>query len=363
MPAPKRKPKFGRIYKKWNKNAEGVKVEHSTWTIRYKGRDYSTGTDDWNEANRELLKIASRHEEAKARVRKGASSLIVSDLLDDLVRDYKRSGNSSLQECEISVRLHLRPIVGDIRISKFGTAEIESYVQKRQAEDNAPANSTINRELALLKRAFSIGYNRQPPRVDRIPNFEMLPVNNIRTGFLSIEDYSKLLEHLPGYLRPLLVVGYHAGNRRSELTSLRWQDVFLDDDNPHFILWAGTTKNKEGRTIPIYGDMVEVFRQMERDREPGSDFVFTRDGKRLLTWYKAWKTACAAAGMPDLMFHDLRRSAVRNLTRSKVPRVIAKKITGHKTDSVYERYDIVDPEDLADAAAKVDAYIAGKKKK
>ncbi|MGA7056071.1 MAG: tyrosine-type recombinase/integrase [Terriglobales bacterium] len=69
---------------------------------------------------------------------------------------------------------------------------------------------------------------------------------------------------------------------------------------------------------------------------------------------KIWKAVCTRAGVPDLLFHDLRRSGVRNLRRLGVQESVVMRISGHKTRSVFERYNIVDEADLADAASRLD---------
>jgi len=121
------------------------------------------------------------------------------------------------------------------------------------------------------------------------------------------------------------------------------------------ILEAGTTKNKDARKFPFTDELREVLQQQWEDRE--DSWVFHLKGKKVGDFRKSWNKACKEVGLAGKIPHDFRRTAVRNLVRAGVPETIAMKMTGHRTRSVFDRYNITSENDLRDAAQLLNAMV------
>ena len=144
--------------------------------------------------------------------------------------------------------------------------------------------------------------------------------------------------------------------------SLKWNQVKLNEG----MVELTETKNGEPRKIYLDDELQEIFqRQLEARKQSQIllPYVFLNKvgTNRIRTFLKAWKTACVKAKIGTRLFHDCRRSAVRNLVRSGVPEGVAMRISGHKTRSVFERYNIVSDADLKIAAQRQAAYLQAQK--
>lgn len=212
----------------------------------------------------------------------------------------------------------------------------------------------------MLRRAFRLA--ARAGKVAFRPEFEMLHVENARKGFFEADQSRAVVEHLPDYLKPVATAAYITGWRtKSELLTRQWRHVDLDAG--WLRLDPGEGKTAEPRMFPLTPELRgllegqrEVVSGLERANGQIIPWVFVHpDGSPIKNFRYAWEKACRLAGTPGRLVHDFRRTAVRNLERAGVPRSSAMKITGHKTETVYRRYAIVDEGMMREAAEKLAA--------
>jgi integrase len=250
------------------------------------------------------------------------------------------------------VKNHVLPYFSGHKAHDVTTADVQSYIQQRLHE--GASNAEINRETAALKRAYNLGL--RAGKIAKKPYIPKLEEDNARQGFLESWQFDALLARLPAFLRPPVTFAYYTGWRiHSEILPLTWDRIDLEAGTVR--LYRGTTKNKDGRVIvlpQVLRDVIEQQWQDHLDRYPGCPFVFHREGQQLKYFRRRWVAACQEIGLAGRIPHDFRRTAVRNLVRVGVPERVAMMITGHKTRSIFDRYNIVSEGDLAEAARKID---------
>jgi integrase len=287
-----------------------------------------------------------------------AEKVTFEQLADMLVNDYKTNSLKSLDRAQDAID-HLRLFFGFDKAAHITTDRIDLYIITRRDDESAKP-ATIHYELAILKRMFSLAI--QKGRLALKPHIPAIEVRNTRTGFFEEAEFRAVQDNLPNELRPVAEFAYLTGWRKQEILQLQWHQI--DFAAGIVRLEPGFTKNDEGRTFPFKAypalkALLETQRAnsdaFQQSREVIVPWVFHRNGRAIKDYRKAWRDACSKAGVPGRIPHDFRRTAVRNLERAGVPRSVAMKLTGHKTESVYRRYAIVSEADLSEGVAKLAA--------
>jgi integrase len=297
-------------------------------------------------------------------VAKENERLSVSDLLDSYERDLKNRSAKSI----VSFRAHAKalsegPAKGRSKVRKGGLGAlpavavtpdlVEQFKERCLELGKAPA--TVDRYVETLRAALE--YACEKERISRVPKFSLLRPNNRRTGFFEKAEVEAVCAKLRSPLDDVTRFAYLSGWRKGEIVGLRWEQI--DRAACEVRLWD--SKSGKGRVLPYHGSseltaLLEGRWELRRYETPTgpaiSALVFHEAGLSVRDFRKSWATACRKAGVGRRLFHDLRRSAVRDMIRAGVPQAIAKAISGHATDSVFDRYNIVDERDKSAALAQ-----------
>jgi len=347
---------MGTIYRRKGKNVLWIKYYRN-------GKPYyESSHSDKKAVARRLLK------KREGEISKGElpgiyfDKVRLDELAGDFLTDYRGKRKKSTDKAERLVRYLMKAFSG-LRATGITTARIRDYTEDRMEEGFS--NASINRELSALKRMFSLGKKSTPPKVGQVPYIPMLKESNTHKGFFEHDEYLTLKASLPAELRPLIAFAYFSGWRKGEILGLTWDKVDLQ--NGIVRLNPGETKNDEARTLYLDEELLKEMRLLKTQRHLGCPHVFHRDGKPIRDFRDTWDAACIKAGLWEMekdedgndvkLFHDFRRTAVRNMVRSGIPEGVAMKISGHKTRSAFDRSNIVSDNDLRLAAQKHQAYI------
>jgi integrase len=367
--------------------AHGKEVREAARHVRTGEKIELTEKKSQHEAGRflkqRLGEIAAEQHGGRAFVGPQQERVTISELLDGLETDYKLRDRWNAK-----VASNLKPLrehFGTWRAVDVTSNAIGNYIENLR--EQGYSNATANRRTQLLGQAFKTAIrNKQISSAPFIPRLS--EIGNERQGFFETADFEAVVSHLPEYLRDFCRFGFVTGWRKGSIESLRWSDVGEDV----IYLRAENSKTRKPETIPLEGDLQDI---IERRRAAAilkgkdgatrfAEYVFHDKGEPVGDFRKAWASACVAAGLGKMVcpkcgtegaericescevetrysgkiFHDFRRTASRNMIAAGVPQAVAMKITGHRTDSMFRRYAIVNEEQKREALAKTQQYLA-----
>jgi len=358
---------MGSLYRRKKRDPmTGKLVETGPYWMKYydQGKPYShsTGKYERRQASMVLKKAEAKVLEGQ---REGPAMLRTrfEDLIGLLELDYQLKGRRTwirrLQHIG-----HLRKSFGGMRVKSITSERVHHYITRRQKE--GVADATINRELECLHRMMVLGSHCTPPKCGHVPHFSKLHEDNVREGFFEHDEFLALRGGAAvDHLKLAMTIAYYTGMRQGEIIGpkgLTWEQVNLEEGTIRLAI--KDTKTKTARVIYMTGDFLLVMMKMKQVRDqhyPDCPYVCHLRGQYIKQMKHSWKTACQRVGLVGKTFHDLRRTGVRNLIRAGVPETVAMKISGHKTRSVFDRYNITSEEDLKEAATRLGDYINRKK--
>ncbi len=320
----------------------------------HRGRQYRESSRSTKEADvRKLLKKRLGEIHGKRFVGPQEERMTFEDLAAAYLQDYEVRGLRSKETAEARVK-HVRQFFGVDRAIDITPARLRAYQAARLGE--GVEAGTINRELAALHRMFQLAL--KAGLLSTCPAFPArLEENPPREGFFEHAEYLAIREHLSPDYRDMLNFAYYTGWRRQEILGLEWREVDLGGGVIR--LSCERSKTKAGRVLPLSPPLREVLARRLQARRLDTPLVFHKDGRPIGDWRKSWDRACTLAGLPGKRLHDCRRTMARNLVRSGVPERVAMAILGHKTRSIFDRYNIVSETDLKQATVRLADYLAG----
>ena len=334
------------------------------WWVQYyfRGKRYRETSGSTAQKDAVRLLRARQAEMGQGRLRgPELEKTTFADLVQMMRDEYAANQRRSVKRLNTSLKA-LEPAFGHLRACDITLDRLNRYVADRLAVGIAPATAKL--ELTHLHKAFRLA-ERAGKAI--CPPFPVISVQNARKGFFERGDFEAVRSHLPGTYRGVATFAFLSGWRvPSEVLRLQWSQV--DFQAGIVRLEPGTTKNDEGRTLPfaVLPELAQLLRShwdeaLATELQTGQQvpWVFFWNDRGVMkpihvkAFYRRWQAACKRAGVPERIPHDFRRTAVRNFERAGVPRSVAMKLTGHKTEAVYRRYAIVSEADLTEGLKKL----------
>jgi integrase len=315
----------------------------ATWWVRiYHGQalPYRESSRSDDKAVGEKLLAKRLAEMGIGRFRPRAESYSFAKLEKGIRADYKARKLRTLRRLEIELR-YLRKFFGRRYASDITRSLVREYQTYRL--DQGAANATVNREVMGLKRMLTLAEDAIGPSI-RMPSLEE---DNVREGFVTAEQFERIRTMLPGWpLDDLTAFAFYSAWRISEVKTLRWK--FVDLGSRSLRLSWRKSKNKKGRELPLIGELWNIIDRADKNRAPNCEYVFHRNGKPVKDFRQSWVNARQMAEQNEALVHDLRRSGIKRLRRVADEKTIMS-ISGHRSRSTFDRYQIVDSTDMGNA--------------
>ncbi|HHT9137233.1 MAG TPA: tyrosine-type recombinase/integrase [Candidatus Wunengus sp. YC60] len=326
------------------------------WTcIRYKGKKIqkSLETTDKKLAQAIEAKVRTELIEGKYFEKHTGDSKTFRDMMEKFMKEHAPNVSTNMQTSYNSSLKHLNPYFGDKKLSEISQKKISEYKVLRKSEGAKPA--TINRELAMLSKAFNLAFKewewiKENP-VSKVPKEKE---DNEKDRWLTGEEEKKLLENSPQWLKDIIVFNLHTGLRIDELLSLEWQRVNLFSKT----ILIQKSKNGKPRTVPLNQDTIDILTPKSKVISIKNDLVFTSSAGTKIdsdNLRRSLGNALEKAGIKDVTPHTLRHTFATRLSQRGVDIYKIAKLLGHKDIRMTLRYAHHCPDSLRDGVRVLEA--------
>lgn len=309
------------------------------WTcIRYGGKKIqrSLETGDKKLAQSIEAKIRTELVEGKYFEKPIGESKTFKGMMEKFMKEHAPRRTISMQRSYVASLKHLLPCFGDSKLSAITPKMISNYKVLRYSTGVKP--STINKELAMLSKAFNLAMKEWEWVKDNpVSKIQKERDNNARDRWLTKDEEKRLLDNSPEKLREIIVFALHTGLRQDELLSLQWDRV----DLLRKTIIIQESKNGKPRTIPLQQPAYDVLLEKSKIRNIRYNFVFTtRIGTKMdrHNLRSNFKDAVKKAGIKDFRFHDLRHTFATRLVQKGVKIYDISILLGHKSTIMTQRY-------------------------
>ena len=326
------------------------------WTcIRYEDKKVqkSLETDDRRLAQAIEAKIRAEIAEGKFFDKPVGQSKTFKDMMEKFMQEHAPKVSKNMQKSYASSLKHLATFWGNSKLSDIKPKLISEYKVLRKNKGIKPA--TINRELAMLSKAFNLAVKewewiRDNP-VSRVPKEKE---NNERDRWLNAEDEKRLLENSLSWLKDIIIFDLNTGLRQDELLSLQWSRVDLFRK----IIIIQESKNGKPRTIPLNQIALDILMEKSKRRNLKSDLVFLSNMSTKIDRHnlrRAFNIALDKAGIQNFHFHDLRHTFATRLAQRGIDIYKISKLLGHQDIRMTQRYSHHCPDSLRDGVQILEA--------
>lgn len=281
---------------------------------------------------------------------KRETQVTFNELADRYVENYRG------QKCFSRLKYYLveeyRAAFGSRRLSEISYLDLETYRNRRKATPTragkARTDATVNRELSTLRHMLNKAVEWGMLEVNPFSKGSklMLKENNHRLRFLTDTEIEALLKACSPHLRPVVEVALLTGMRRGELLGLKWEQV------RNGFIYLTETKGGKARQIPVNDRLAQIFRELRRENQLRSPYVFCdSQGRRFYEVKRSFASACRRAGLEDFRFHDLRHTFASHLVMRGVSLKAVQELLGHADIKMTMRYAHLSQAHLKEAVA------------